>query len=101
MTFVHDFEPYQKLKNKIRADVDRTNEIIHVVKNDYHKSKLIAYAETFQSLQLEVDLLSDTYQSIYKTFKNFQVLNTDRSKTFFDTSGRKFNEFIVWNVVAK
>ena len=80
VTFVHDLEPYQKLINKIRADVDRTNEIVHVVKNDYHKSKLIAYAETFKSLQLEVDLLSDTYQSIYKTFQNYQVLNTDRSK---------------------
>ena len=80
VTFVHDLEPYQKLINKIRADVDRTNEIVHVVKNDYHKSKLRAYAETFKSLQLEVDLLSDTYQSIYKTFENYQVLNTDRSK---------------------
>ena len=46
VTFVHDLEPYQKLINKIRADVDRTNEIVQVVKNDYHKSKLIAYAET-------------------------------------------------------
>ena len=80
VTFVHDLEPYQKLINKIRADVDRTNKIVHVVKNDYHKSKLIAYAETLERLQLEVDLLSDTYQSIYKTFENYQVLNTHRSK---------------------
>ena len=80
MTFVHDLEPHQKLINKIRADVDRTNEIVHVVKNGYHKSKLIVYTETVESLQLEVNLLSDTYQSIYKTFENYQVLNTYRSR---------------------
>ena len=31
VTFVHDLEPYQKLINKIRADVDCTKEIVHVV----------------------------------------------------------------------
>ena len=80
VTFVHDIEPYQKLINKIRAHVDCTNVIVHVVKNDYYKSKLIVYAETFESLQLKFDVLSYTNQSIYKTFENHQVLNTDRIK---------------------
>ena len=59
VTFVHDLDPYHKLINKIRAGEDRTNEVAHVVKIDYHKSKLIAYAETSESLQFEVDLLPD------------------------------------------
>ena len=68
MTFVHDLKPYQILINKIRLDVDRTNEIAHVVKNGYNKAKLTALIcthVTFESVKLEVDLLSDTCHSVY------------------------------------
>ena len=75
-----DPKPYQNLINKIKLDVDRTKEIVHVVKNDYNKANLTVYAETFRSLQLEVDLLTDTYQSVYEAFENYHVLNKDRNK---------------------
>lgn len=80
VTFVHDLRPFQGLISKIKHDLGHTNEIISVIKNDYSKSKLLGYAETFTSLQLEVDFLTDTYQAIYNTFENYQILHSNRGK---------------------
>ena len=38
------------------------------------------YAETFKSLQIEADLLTDTYQSIYRTFENYKILHNGKDK---------------------
>lgn len=80
VTFVHDLKPYQGLINKISHDINSTNEIVQAVKDIYRKTNFYVYAETFKSLQIEADLLTDTYQSIYRTFENYKILHNGKDK---------------------
>lgn len=81
VTFVHDLKPYQGLINKIKGDIDSTKGIVQTIQYDYDKVKLNEYAETFKSLKIEADLLSDTYQSIYRTFEDYKVLHKGNDKS--------------------
>lgn len=80
VTFVHDLKPFQGLVNKIKNDIESTSKILHAVAYNYNKRELIEYVETFKSLQIEVDLLTDTYQSIYKTFEDYKTLHKDSGR---------------------
>lgn len=80
VTFVHDLKPFQGLVNKIRDDIEGTSEILRTIAYDYDKKGLIEYVETFKSLQIEADLLTDTYQSIYKTFEDYTTLHKDTGR---------------------
>ena len=80
VTFVHDLKPYQGLINKISHDINSTNEIVQAVKDIYRKRNFYVYAETFKSLQIEADLLTDIYQSIYRTFENYKILHNGKHK---------------------
>ena len=80
ITFVHDLKPFQGLVNKIKNDIESTSKILHAVAYNYNKRELIEYVETFKSLQIEVDLLTDTYQSIYKTFEDYKTLHKDSGR---------------------
>ena len=80
VTFVHDLKPFQGLVNKIKNDIESTSKILHAVAYNYNKRELIEYVETFKSLQIEVDLLTDTYQSIYKTFEDYKTLHKDSKR---------------------
>ena len=77
ITFVHDLKPFQGLVNKIKDDIGSTSKILDTIAHDYDRKDLIEYVETFKSLQIEIDLLTDTYQSIYKTFEDYKVLHKD------------------------
>lgn len=82
VTFVHDLRPYNKLINQIKTDLDNTGNIIKTITNRYSKWNLTGYAETFKSLSIEVDLLSDTYKSVYDTFDEYKIFspNSQRNK---------------------
>ena len=80
ITFVHDLKPFQGLVNKIKDDIGSTSKILDTIAHDYDRKDLIEYEETFKSLQIEVDLLTDTYQSIYKTFEDYKVLHKDTGR---------------------
>ena len=62
VTFVHDFRPFQNLINQIKSDLARTDEIVKAITNFYKRSNLTGYVETFESLHVEIDLLTDTYK---------------------------------------
>ena len=66
---MHDLKPFQGLVNKIKHDIGSTSKILDTIAHDYDRKDLIEYVETFKTLQIEVDLLTDTYQSIYKTLR--------------------------------
>lgn len=80
VTFIHDLKPFQGLVNKIKDEIESTRKILHTIAHDYDQKDLIEYAETFKSLQIEVGLLTDTYQSIYKTFEDYKTLHKDTDR---------------------
>ena len=75
VTFVHDLRPFQKLINQIINDLISTDEIMRTITNFYEKSNLTGYVETFKSLHIEVDLLTDTYNSVYDNFAEYQSIS--------------------------
>ena len=75
VTFVHDLRPFQKLINQIKNDLVHTDEIVKTITNFYESSNMTGYVETFKSLHVEVDLLTDTYNSVYDNFAEYQSLS--------------------------
>lgn len=80
VTFVHDLKPFQNLINQIKNDLARTDEIIRVMTNFYRNTNRTGYEETFISLHVEIDMLTDTYNSIYDSFDEFQSLSVDNQR---------------------
>lgn len=77
VTFVHDLRPFENLITQIKNDLIRTGEIVKVITDFYKRSNLTGYVETFESLHVEIDLLSDTYHSVYDSFDEYQSLSVD------------------------
>ena len=77
VTFVHDLRPFQKLINQIKNDLVHTDEIVKTITNFYESSNMTGYVETFKSLHIEVDLLTDTYNSVYDNFAEYQSLSVN------------------------
>ena len=77
LTFVHDLRPFQKLINQIKNDLVHTDEIVKTITNFYESSNMTGYVETFKSLHIEVDLLTDTYNSVYDNFAEYQSLSVN------------------------
>ena len=77
VTFVHDLRPFQKLINQIKNDLVHTDEIVKTIINFYESSNMTGYVETFKSLHIEVDLLTDTYNSVYDNFAEYQSLSVN------------------------
>ena len=75
VTSVHDLRPFQKLINQIKNDLVHTDEIVKTITNFYESSNMTGYVETFKSLHIEVDLLTDTYNSVYDNFAEYQSLS--------------------------
>ena len=71
MTFVHDLRPFQHLINQIQFDLKSTDEIIMAITKAYQGQNMIGYVETFKSLHVEVDLLTDEYTSVYNNFDEY------------------------------
>ena len=80
VTFVHDLKPFKTLINQIKSDLTRTDEIMRYRTNFYRNTNRTGYEETFISLHVEVDILSDTYNSIYDSFDDFQSLSVDNQR---------------------
>ena len=80
VTFVHDLKPFKTLINQIKSDLTRTDEIIRYRTNFYRNTNRTGYEETFRSLHVEVDILTDTYNSIYDSFDDFQSLSVDNQR---------------------
>ena len=80
VTFVHDLRPFQNLISRIKSDLARTDEIVKTITNFYKRSNLTGYVETFESLHVEIDLLTDTYKSVYETFDEYQSLSVDSER---------------------
>ena len=77
VTFVPDLRPFQKLINQIKNDLVHTDEIVKTITNFYESSNMTGYVETFKSLHIEVDLLTDTYNSVYDNFAEYQSLSVN------------------------
>lgn len=80
VTFVHDLKPFKTLINQIKSDLTRTDEIMRYRTNFYRNTNRTGYEETFISLHVEVDILTDTYNSIYDSFDDFQSLSVDNQR---------------------
>lgn len=80
VTFVHDLKPFKTLINQIKSDLTRTDEIMRYRTNFYRNTNRTGYEETFRSLHVEVDILTDTYNSIYDSFDDFQSLSVDNQR---------------------
>ena len=80
VTLVHDFRPFQNLISQIKSDLARTDEIVKTITNFYKSLNLTGYVETFESLHVEIDLLTDTYNSVYENFDEYQSLTVDNER---------------------
>ena len=80
VTFVHDLRLFQRLISKINSDLGYTDEIIRVITNFYQRSNLTGYVETFESLHVEIDMLTDTYTSIYDSFGEYKDLSLSNQR---------------------
>ena len=80
VTFVHGLRPFQNLISKIKNDIEHTGEIMKAVTNLYKSRNHTGYVETFMSLHVEIDMLTDTYNSIYDNFDEYQTLSVDEKK---------------------
>ena len=85
VTFVHDLRPYNQFIDQIKNDLKYTDKIMKVITDNYRKSNLTGYTETFESLHVEVDLMTDTYKSIYDTFDEYKIFSpkSQRNKRSF------------------
>ena len=72
--------PFQNLISQIKSDLARTDEIVKTIKFFYKRSNLTGYVETFESLHVEIDLLTDTYKSVYENFDEYQSLLVDSER---------------------
>lgn len=74
VTFVHDLKAFQLLIDKINNDLERTDNLLKATIDFYEKGSVPGYAETFKSLHIEVDMLTDVHNSIYGSFAEYQSL---------------------------
>ena len=58
---------------QIKSDCTGTDETIGTITNYYLRSNLTGYVEAFQSLHIEVNLLTDSYDSVFK--KTLMIIN--------------------------
>ena len=80
MSFVHDLRPYNKLIEQIKSDLHNTDKIIKTIINNYERFDETIYAETFESLRVEVDLLSDIYKSVYDQFDEYKIFSQSNQR---------------------
>lgn len=80
ITFVHDLAPYSQFIDKIKNDILQTDDIIKTITDFYQRNNLIGYTETFKSLKLELQLLTDTYQSVEDNFDQYKHMSSERNK---------------------
>ena len=81
VTFVHDLKPFSNLISKIKNDLAHVEEILKAITNFYERSNLTGYVETFKSLHIEADLLTDTYMSVFDSFEEYQTLSVDQNRS--------------------
>ena len=80
VTFVHDLRPFQHLINQIQSDLKSTDEIIMAITKAYQGQNMTGNVETFKSLHVEVDLLTDEHTSIYNSFDDYQTMSYKRNE---------------------
>ena len=80
VTFVHDLRPFQHLINQIQFDLKNTDEINMAITKAYQGQNMTGYVETFQSLHVEADLLTDDYTSVYNNFDEYQTMSYKRNE---------------------
>ena len=80
ITFVHDLRPFQHLINQFQSDLKSTNDIISAITKAYKSQNMTGYVETFKSLHVEVDILTDEYMSVYNNFDEYQTLSYSRNE---------------------
>ena len=56
-------------------------EILKAKTNFYERSNLTGYVETFRSLHIEPDLLTNTYMSVIYSFEEYQTLSVDKNRS--------------------
>lgn len=71
VTFVHDLAPYGVFINDVRHSVIKTQDVLNVVTAMYKEQNLPGYHESFKSLNVELDLLTNIYQMARHTFYQY------------------------------
>ena len=97
VTFVHDLRPFTNLINLISNDLSFTDEIIGVITKSYRTSNMTGYLATFESLHVEVSLLTDTYMSVFDSFQEYKALSmntTMHERSILPILGELMHTFI-------
>ena len=76
VTFVHGLSSVKRLIDQIESDLKVTDGVMSTISGFYEKSELTGYVETMRSLQVEVDMLRDTYTSVYNSFDDYGTITS-------------------------
>ena len=80
MTFIHDIRPFEVFINKISKDLESSNKIMMTVTEWYSQHNLTAYHSTFKSLNDEIGLLNDTYNTVIDNFVDYRSVQSDHER---------------------
>ena len=80
MTFIHDLRPFEVFINKISKDLESSNEIMMTLTEWYRQHNLTAYHSTFKSLNDEIGLLNDTYNTVIDNFVDYRSVQSDHER---------------------
>ena len=65
---------------QIQSDLKCTDEIFMAITKAYQGQNITGYVETFKSLHVEVELLTDEYTFVYNNFDEYQTLSYKRNE---------------------
>ena len=67
----------------------------------YQGQNMTGYVETFKSLHVEVDLLTDEYTSVYNNFDEYQTMSYKRNERSLIPIIWPVNEYVIWHCLRK
>jgi len=80
ITFVHDLTPYTEFIDKVHENTNKIRNVMTEVIDQFSDQNIKSYVETFKSLEIEIQLLTETYKSVQQTFDQYTSLIVKRNK---------------------
>lgn len=75
VTFVHDLAPYIEFINKVESSTNFTKNIVKEVASLYESKETTGFKETFRSLEIELNILTGTFQTVKQSFDQYNNIS--------------------------
>ena len=80
VVFVHDLKPYIQFIDKVQNDINFINSILRSEIDFYKTSNMSGYYHTMKNLQVELDMINETFLSVKENFVDFQSINMKKGQ---------------------